>query len=296
MKNPTFTIGKDESVAAVSVVPLEDRRISWQAKGVMALLLTRNSKLFFMDKLLQFGDGGVAEIKDIIEELERVGYVKRVDTGATDGDWYYSVSAIPPTQEEAEKEEPPTPLPEKSPKPGPKKKVKDAAKPMKMGPRKFKNEYYNTFLEKSIGFNRFWQRYPNPSNKKQAAWKWFELDLDMYTQPVLERLERDMKLWKDRKLDKVPHAGTYLNNNDFFEPLKKEAEVDFSLDGDIYEQYKKLKQLLKRIEMIEHACEHEEGYEPSDADERLVAAKDKIAAEFDDIKKKHEKEMGNIPF
>lgn len=69
---------KDERWQVVSNEPFEDSRLSWEARGVLAYLLTKPDGWITRNQdLINQGPAGRNKVKRIISDLRKFGYLKR---------------------------------------------------------------------------------------------------------------------------------------------------------------------------------------------------------------------------
>jgi hypothetical protein len=89
----TIRVKKDGHYFAVSNVPFNDERLSWEARGVMGYLLSKpDNWTISRTDLIKRGDAGREKIQRILKELERCGYVTRTRCKKEDGTFYYETT------------------------------------------------------------------------------------------------------------------------------------------------------------------------------------------------------------
>jgi hypothetical protein len=85
---------KDGNFSVVSNIPLNDSRLSWEARGVMAYLLTKpDTWIVRREDLIKQGPAGEAKIRKVLKELRDCGYLVRELVRRDDGKISY-VSTI----------------------------------------------------------------------------------------------------------------------------------------------------------------------------------------------------------
>ena len=91
-------VKKDKNYFAASNVPFNDKRLSWEARGVMGYLLSKpdNWQVRFAD-LVNQGDAKRFKLRRILKELETYGYMERKRVQMDDGafDWVSTVNETP---------------------------------------------------------------------------------------------------------------------------------------------------------------------------------------------------------
>ena len=76
---PVFRI-KKRSIPFVQIdrTTIEDARLSWKARGILAYLLSRpDNFVFHLDELVSHSTDGIDSLRSGIKELQEFGYVKR---------------------------------------------------------------------------------------------------------------------------------------------------------------------------------------------------------------------------
>jgi len=87
-------VKKDKNYFAASNEPFNDSRLSWEARGVMGYLLSKPDdwQLMFRD-LINQGPAGEYKIRNVLKELEELGYLERTRMKDEQGKFYW-VSTI----------------------------------------------------------------------------------------------------------------------------------------------------------------------------------------------------------
>lgn len=84
-----MTIIKNKEYCTVSTAMINDERLSWAARGIMAYISSLEDEYIDVDELIKTRPGGAIEeevIRLAIEELKEYGYVTSVRmTGVEDG-------------------------------------------------------------------------------------------------------------------------------------------------------------------------------------------------------------------
>lgn len=82
----TYRITKTENYAVILNEPLNDSGLSWEARGVLAYLLSKpNGWEVRNHDLINQSDAGEHKIKRIIAELKEAGYMRRYRVNSDDG-------------------------------------------------------------------------------------------------------------------------------------------------------------------------------------------------------------------
>jgi hypothetical protein len=85
-----YRINKQRNFSIMSNEPLTDERLSWEARGVLAYLLTKPDGWVVRNTdLIRRGPAGVKKIKRIIRELRESGYIHRERRQRQDGRFYW---------------------------------------------------------------------------------------------------------------------------------------------------------------------------------------------------------------
>ena len=90
-----FRLEKTENYARIANSVFEDRRLSWEARGLMGYLLTKPDdwKVRLYDLIAQ-GPAGVHKIRRMLRELEEVGYLYRKRLRRKDGTFGWIVFVL----------------------------------------------------------------------------------------------------------------------------------------------------------------------------------------------------------
>lgn len=106
-----FRVKKDARFFAASNEPFNDKRLSWEARGVMGYLLSKPDGWELSEEnLLKEGPAGEHKIRRIVAELKTCGYVRRTRVRQENGlfDWvtevYESPSLNPDSLQETTKQ------------------------------------------------------------------------------------------------------------------------------------------------------------------------------------------------
>src|SRR5690625_1511085 len=85
----------------MSKMALNDQRLSWKAKGIMAFMLSKpDNWTFYLDEIATNSTDGMSSFRSGFNELKALGYVKRVQKQDEDGKftWETIVHEVPLTE------------------------------------------------------------------------------------------------------------------------------------------------------------------------------------------------------
>ncbi len=86
MKNNIVRVAKKTNYTVIDNTALQDNRLSWKAKGMMAYMLSLpDDWIFYIDELQKHGTDGIASFRSGFDELKMLGYVERVRKQRSDG-------------------------------------------------------------------------------------------------------------------------------------------------------------------------------------------------------------------
>ena len=86
--------------------------------------------------------------------------------------------------------------------------------------------------KKEDSFNIFWSKYPRKVAKFSAKRSWNRLSI-MEINNIMDVLDQHVLRWKEKELQYIPHASTWLNQKRFedeLEPLEKKLSIDDKLE------------------------------------------------------------------
>jgi DnaD/phage-associated family protein len=95
---PTIRVRKDDKYFTASNEPFNDRRLSWESRGLMGYLLTKPNNWEIRQKdLEQQGPAGEHKLRRMLAELRQYGYMNRIRIALQDGkfDWTTEVFESP---------------------------------------------------------------------------------------------------------------------------------------------------------------------------------------------------------
>ncbi|MDA1641928.1 DnaD domain-containing protein [Bacillus cereus group sp. TH177-1LC] len=73
-----FRVKKDNNYSVINNTGLEDKRLSWKAKGILAYILTLpDDWVFYREELSQHAKDGINSLRAGMKELKEYGYIKR---------------------------------------------------------------------------------------------------------------------------------------------------------------------------------------------------------------------------
>ena len=199
---------------------LNDKRLSWKAKGIYAYIYSKPDDWDFSakrmaDDVIDGRDGTLSGIK----ELEDAGYITRKKL--PNGRILYYVR-IEPEQAEADlgtpKPEPPQPT-MASTHCGESRPISN--KEEKVIKSKSNKEYI-------IRFENFWKAYPKKVSKKKALEKWLKLKPDQHLFETIMKGVEDYKKTEQWKKDNgtfVPMPVTFLNQERYHDEIVPNKEI-----------------------------------------------------------------------
>lgn len=86
----TIRVEKNANYSVVSNVPLNDERLSWEARGVIAYLLSKpNNWIIRINDLVRKSPAGEHIIRRVLKELETAGYIERKRHNDKQGKFYW---------------------------------------------------------------------------------------------------------------------------------------------------------------------------------------------------------------
>ena len=86
----TVRVKKEGNYFAVSNVPFNDKKLSWEARGMMGYLLSKpDDWTVRVGNLINAGDAGLHKVRRILKELETSGYLQRIRLRSDDGKYYW---------------------------------------------------------------------------------------------------------------------------------------------------------------------------------------------------------------
>jgi hypothetical protein len=94
----TIRVKKDARYFSASNEPFNDKRLSWEARGLMGYLLSKpdNWEVRSAD-LEEQGPAGSRKVKRMLAELRICGYMNRIRTKMPDGKFVWTTRAHPRT-------------------------------------------------------------------------------------------------------------------------------------------------------------------------------------------------------
>lgn len=100
MKN-IIRVKKNTNFVVMDKTALNDRRLSWKAKGIMAYMLSKpDDWTFYLDEIATNSTDGMSSFRSGFNELKSLGYVKRVQRQDENGkfNWETIVHEVPLTE------------------------------------------------------------------------------------------------------------------------------------------------------------------------------------------------------
>lgn len=99
MKN-IIRVKKNNNFVVMDKTPLNDKRLSWKAKGIMAYMLSKpDDWVFYLDEVATNSTDGIASFRSGFNELKKHGYVQRIQKRNEEGKfvWETIVHEVPHT-------------------------------------------------------------------------------------------------------------------------------------------------------------------------------------------------------
>lgn len=201
----------DTNFTQVSNNPLNDKRLSWKAKGVFAYLYSKPDDWdFSSDRIKKDSKDGRDALLSGLKELEEVGYLKRkkLPTGKVEYVLDYNPNTEKPTLGQNPDPENPT-----------------MGKSHSGKTRRISNTEYNTNTKEeqtSVLFEEFWKEYPNRKRDRDKCLEKFS----SFKEDIQKVIVEDVKVRKVRHSDWVkndhqfvPAPLVYLRNKRWEEPI-----------------------------------------------------------------------------
>lgn len=217
-----YRVQKNKNYVTMNRTALNDKRLSWKAKGIMAYMLSMpDDWVFYIEELTKHSTDGEKAFRTGFKELKDNGYVQRqpIRDGKKIVGWDTVVHEVPQTLDNT--------------------LLADFVHVEKVDVQKegllstdFKLSTDNTKQEYSVDFLEFWSIYPNNKDKKQA-YKAFKKAIKAHSfQSILDGAKRYSKEVQGTEQKYIKHASTFLNNESFIneetqqiQPKKKEQET-----------------------------------------------------------------------
>lgn len=74
-------IKKNSNFVVMDKTPLNDKRLSWKAKGIMAYMLSKpDDWTFYLDEIATHSTDGMSSFRSGFNELKKLGYIQRVQS------------------------------------------------------------------------------------------------------------------------------------------------------------------------------------------------------------------------
>ncbi|WP_263707886.1 helix-turn-helix domain-containing protein [Shouchella tritolerans] len=241
-----FRVSKTSNYVVMNRTGLNDKRLSWKAKGLLAYMLSMPDDWTFHDtELEKHAKDGRDSLKSAIKELKDHKYMKRTRRKGEGGKfvWETAVFEQPytdfPSMENPFTENPSMEIPSmENPqllstdipsidvlsidKPSTDKKTEQ-----KPAPGSYSTE-----------FEEFWKLYPRKVDKKMAYRKWREVRKKHSAQEIMDGLAGYKREIEQKKTatEYIKHAKTFLHN-ECFKEYEGGAEVAESSGRNEYEGY-----------------------------------------------------------
>jgi len=94
-------IKKNKNFVVMDKTALNDKRLSWKAKGIIAFMLSKpDDWTFYLDEISSNATDGMSSFRSGFNELKKLGYIKRIRTQDKNGKftWETQVFEIPLTE------------------------------------------------------------------------------------------------------------------------------------------------------------------------------------------------------
>lgn len=90
MTKTIFRVEKDKNYTTINNTSVQDKRLSWKAKGIHLFMLTRpDDWIFYNEELQQWAKDGRDSFLSGLKELQQHGYVKKIRERNEDGTFDY---------------------------------------------------------------------------------------------------------------------------------------------------------------------------------------------------------------
>lgn len=238
MKNNIVRVAKKTNYTVIDNTALQDNRLSWKAKGMMAYMLSLpDDWIFYMEELQKHATDGESSFKSGFNELKELGYVERIRKQKSDGTfkWETIVHEKPLTD---------IPLVEKPQVEKPRVDNRPLLSTNKLSTNKLSTNSIivsdeNAVHKKIIDYLNYKTKkrykYDSKSNQKYINGRISEgYDFDDFKQVINIKVEE----WIGTKMEQYLRPSTLFNNEKFEAYLnqntriKKEKEEDSSVKYD----------------------------------------------------------------
>lgn len=232
-----------EKFTSISNAILADKRLSWKARGILAYMLSmKEDWQFYTTELAKHSDkDGLSAIKTGIQELEKVGYLKRVQSHDNNGkfstlEWILTdAPAFSPQVENPLAVKPPTEKPQADNRPLTNTNLNKDLSKQRLIENSASELAPHSLIQLEKDFEEVWKEYPNKKGKKQAfshykAWrKKSKSNTNAY---LLERLKK-YKAWASKQFSGYQYlnGSTWFNgrfDDDYGDASPKALNVDYS--------------------------------------------------------------------
>ena len=79
-------VKKEANYVVIDKTFLNDKRLSWKAKGILAFMLSKpDDWIFYLDELVKHSTDGKSSFRSGFNELKKNGYIKRIQQRQEDG-------------------------------------------------------------------------------------------------------------------------------------------------------------------------------------------------------------------
>lgn len=195
-------VAKRRSYSAISNVPINDTRLSWEARGVLCFLLSKpDNWRVHREGLLNYGPAGKEKIARVLGELSEAGYLIRRQMRDEGGHFVWE-NILREEPEDAGQPLPANPSLDDSP----------PVNPPLLNTEIISTEEINT-EKTNIGFETFWNLYPKKLDRKTAekAWRRVKAGPEL-TAKIINRLFMFKTVdWKNTEIQYIPYPATWLN-------------------------------------------------------------------------------------
>ncbi|WP_017728534.1 DnaD domain protein [Halalkalibacterium ligniniphilum] len=97
-----YRVSKDNNFVVMNKTALQDERLSWKAKGLLAYMLSMpDNWRFYREELATHAKDGVDSVKSALKELGERGYLKRVRKNDENGKIYWETIVYEIPQEDS---------------------------------------------------------------------------------------------------------------------------------------------------------------------------------------------------
>ena len=101
--------------------------------------------------------------------------------------------------------------------------------------------------KKEDSFNIFWDKYPRKVAKFSAKRSWNRLSLKEIDN-IINVVDQHILRWKEKELQYIPHASTWINQKRFEDELEPLAKQGLSNDDKLEKKRVKFEKMMQEAE------------------------------------------------